>query len=336
MSVAHAPEQEAVNADSFLDIVASVVSIMLIMVMMIGMRIRNTSVDALVQAAVADSQTALDDAQGAERSLRADVQSAADRIEQVQRETAARAAERQVLGLAVATMEHDIRVRREGLDAQARQDFDLVQGIARTRQQLVELDRARQQAAAAEPEAVVMRNRPTPLSQAVDGRETHFQLRNGRIVYVPLDALLQAFKSDVMRQVQKLRDGPELNDTVGPIGGFRLRYTMVRKSAAVESSHGPGHAAYAQLDRWTLIPTADDLGETADAALGAQSDFRAALADCKPGRGTITLWVYPDSFAAFRRVREELYRLGYTVAARPLPAGTPIGGSPEGSKSASQ
>ena len=33
-------ESEAINADSFLDIVASVVSIMIIMVLMVGLRIR--------------------------------------------------------------------------------------------------------------------------------------------------------------------------------------------------------------------------------------------------------------------------------------------------------
>jgi hypothetical protein len=46
--------------------------------------------------------------------------------------------------------------------------------------------------------------------------------------------------------------------------------------------------------------------------------------------------VYPDGFEAFRQIRKELYRLGYTVAARPLSAGTSISGSPDGSKSAAQ
>ena len=39
-------EEEAVNADSFLDIVASIVSVMIIMVMMTGLKIKNTPVDA--------------------------------------------------------------------------------------------------------------------------------------------------------------------------------------------------------------------------------------------------------------------------------------------------
>jgi hypothetical protein len=66
------------------------------------------------------------------------------------------------------------------------------------------------------------------------------------------------------------------------------------------------------------------------------SDFRQALAKILPGRTTITIWVYPDGFEAFRQIRRELYRLNYAIAARPLTPGTPIAGSTEGSKSATQ
>ena len=71
-------------------------------------------------------------------------------------------------------------------------------------------------------------------------------------------------------------------------------------------------------------------------ALEQGSDFRQALAKILPGRTTITIWVYPDGFEAFRQIRKELYRLNYVIAARPLPPGKPISGSPEGSKSAAQ
>ena len=45
---------------------------------------------------------------------------------------------------------------------------------------------------------------------------------------------------------------------------------------------------------------------------------------------------YQDSFASFRRIKKELYKMGFSVAARPLPVGTPISGSPQGTKSAAQ
>jgi hypothetical protein len=78
------------------------------------------------------------------------------------------------------------------------------------------------------------------------------------------------------------------------------------------------------------------MGEAANEALAPNSAFRKAMAKIRPGRATITMWIYADSFDAFRLIRKELYRLGYPVAARPLPMDAPISGSPAGTKSAAQ
>ena len=51
---------------------------------------------------------------------------------------------------------------------------------------------------------------------------------------------------------------------------------------------------------------------------------------------TITLWTYPGSFDDFRKLKKELYRLGFPVAARPLPDGVPISASSQGSKSTAE
>jgi len=77
------------------------------------------------------------------------------------------------------------------------------------------------------------------------------------------------------------------------------------------------------------------VGEPVAEALRSPSRFRGVLGGVKPDT-TITLWCYPDSFAAYRQVREELHRLGIPTAGRPLPEGAPIGGSTEGSKSVVQ
>lgn len=148
---------------------------------------------------------------------------------------------------------------------------------------------------------------------------------------------MELLRSQVKRQLYKLADQPELTDTVGPVGGFRLRYTMERHDISMETAREMGRGgSYASLQKWTLIPIADDLGEPVRLALQADSEFRQELAKILPGRTTITIWVYPDGFDAFRQVRKELYRQGYGIAARPLKPGMPIAGSPEGSKSAAQ
>jgi hypothetical protein len=143
------------------------------------------------------------------------------------------------------------------------------------------------------------------------------------------------------QQVHKLRDLPELTDTVGPEGGFRLRYTLVRKEVSPDTARATGRGgAYVQTKRVEFIPIFHELGEPVEVALAEGSDFRRALPKIHPGqtsvRTTVTIWLYPDSFDAFRQIRKELYRLGHPVAARPLPPDTPIAWMPEGSKSAAQ
>jgi hypothetical protein len=76
-------------------------------------------------------------------------------------------------------------------------------------------------------------------------------------------------------------------------------------------------------------------GETTDVALSPHSRFRQVLSAVTPD-ATVTLWCYPDSFDAYRTIREELHRLGIPTACRPMPEGAPIGGSTEGSKSVVQ
>jgi hypothetical protein len=329
------PETEAVNADSFLDIVASVVSIMIIMVLMTGLKIKRSPVAVAPSGAVAQSRAALTADLTAEQTLRREVLQATADIEVVQREMAMRKQERDVLAVAVNTLAERTRAAGEQLNAVAAADPAAGRGMAEARLRLDELERLRVAAENAPAAPIQIESYPTPLSRPVAGREIHFQLRAGRLTHIPLDALIDRFKSDAEQRVQRLRDQPELTDTVGPEGGFRLRYTLERVDVNPERSGGRS-GAYVRLRRWTLIPVADDLGETVEEAFRPDSQFRHVLADRRVRGATVTLWTYPDSFDMFRKIKKELYLAGFPVAGRPLPEGTPISGSPDGSKSASE
>ena len=78
------------------------------------------------------------------------------------------------------------------------------------------------------------------------------------------------------------------------------------------------------------------LGEPVDEAFGTHADLKRRLERSSPEATTVTIWTYPDSFGDFRKLKKTLFELGYTTAARPLPQGILIGGSPSGSKSAAQ
>ena len=86
---------------------------------------------------------------------------------------------------------------------------------------------------------------------------------------------------------------------------------------------------------WKVVPEPGLVSEPVETALRGDSRFLTALR-LADSDATLTFWVYPDSFDAYRKLQEAAHAAGLAVAARPLPAGVPIAGSPNGSRSSSQ
>ena len=248
---------EPVNGDSFLDIVASVVSIMIIMVVMEGVRIKNAPVTVALPATPADAELEKDLA--AEQSLRGDVWKMAEEIRGVQREAA-------VHGAAARSARHDgLGGRAPGSRAAA---------AARRRQagrfrfgpkhRGIEVPTRstcpRAPAGGRTPpgQPVVVESYPTPISREVDGPEAHLMISQGRVVFVPMEELVDQLKSQLRRQAYKLADQPELSDTIGPVDGFRLHYTLERRDLRPTAPGEPVAAAATYRSRsfrWCPSPT---------------------------------------------------------------------------------
>ena len=324
--------------DSFLDIVANIVGILIILVMVTGLRVRNATVEAAsTDETLRAEAAALQTERAKANSLRRDVLAAAGKAQELARERVLRQQERDRLATLVAAWEHKIESYRGQLDQDAQRAFDLQLNLSGAKAELESLRRQRAAAQAADVPPIRIESLPTPLSKPVDGKEAHFQIRGGRVVFIPLEKLLEEFQEEARLKVRTLLQQPELTEVVGPVGGFRLRYTLVRREITDETAIAAGRAGmYATLSRWTLIPESGQLGEPIDVALGPSSRFRSALGQFRPARATVTIWTYPDSFAEFRQLKQELYQLGFPTAGRPLPHGTPIGGSPQGTKSAAE
>jgi hypothetical protein len=321
------PETEAVNADSFLDIVASIVSIMIIMVVLTGLKIKNTPVDASISGQIVQATAALKQDAAAEQAIMGEVHQTTAQIEDLQREAMLRERQRNLLALAVSTLEQRLQGGTRQVGERKQRDAGLETALADARAQFDQLNRQRVAVESSDGPAVQVECYPTPISRPVDGREIDFQLRNGRLAFVPLEPLRAEFLRDASEKKDRLMDLPEFANTVGPIGGFRLRYTIERRKLV------PGVGASGNLKAFTLIPVSDDMGEPWQAALADSSEFRRVLAGHEPKYTLVTVWIYPESFEAFRQIKKELWRLGYAVAARPLPEGVPIGFSPHGTKS---
>jgi hypothetical protein len=329
-------DDQGIGGDSFLDVVTNIVGILIILVMVVGMRAGRLP-DPGGAADANPNDDELRQAEATAADLESDVLRLADEMESLAATTENRFAERAMLAQFVSQRQHDLDQSRQRMSVATREQFDLQRSVAAARSQLQELDEERLRQTAAKPTKIEIQNYPTPLSQTVFGKELHVQLRGGRVAPIPLDELIARFKQQAPQKVDRLRSQPELTETLGPIDGFRLRYTLERVDMPLDTQLRTGQGgSYVQLYEYTLIPVSSQLGETLADALRPTSQFLSELSRHDAGRTTVTLWTYPDSFDEFRALRKELYRLGYQVAGRPLPFGQPIGGSPQGSKSSAQ
>ena len=167
----------------------------------------------------------------------------------------------------------EIQDRRQNLDAVKQADFDLARGLSEAKFQLDQLLRQREQAENAPAAPVVVESYPTPISRAVDGPEAHLLINNGRVVFVPLETLLEEFHMQVKREAYKLLEQPEV-DRYGR-AGRRFPASLHAGASRHFARGGPNDtitaAATCGLQRWTLIPDSNDLGEPVRLAL---SGFR--------------------------------------------------------------
>ena len=186
------------------------------------------------------------------------------------------------------------------------------------------------------PPPTVIEHRVTPISHEVLGPEVHFRLERNRVSVVPLEGLLERLKEQIDRQKDWLLRYRRHEGEVGPVEGFTMRYVIERKALSVfeELQHGRGIVRIA-VTQWRIEPNQNLIAETAGEAQRVNSAFQAALLTA-PYDATLTFWIYPDSFALYRQLQQIAQRHGFTVAARPLPFGVPIAGSPRGSRSAGQ
>ncbi len=338
MSTVQSSYDDMPGHDSFLDIVGNMVGILIILVLAVGVRAGRTaaerdqhlSTESPGRAAAERSETA---------SLIGNLARLRRRWFAMRREVADRAAERDEWETVLMAVEQELAKRRQELDGRAQYEYDLQRKLATAQQHLDQLVDWQISLESSPPDTEKIESRPTPLGKAVEGRELHFRLLGGRVAPIPLEPLLIQLRGQAQRQLSKLHHQSHWIDTVGPVGGFRLRYALQRVdlSAAPTAGRTAGSSgSVVQLARWQLIPASPEMGEPVESAIRDGSRLRRLLAAHGQQRITLTVWTYPDSFAELQTLKEYLHANGYAVAIRPLPRDVPIGGSPHGSRSVAQ
>ena len=170
----------------------------------------------------------------------------------------------------------------------------------------------------------------SPVARPAKGHEYHFEVRDGRIGFIDLEKLMEMVKKDFQVRMRLSGSPRGIRSEVGPVGEYGLAYEIGPANDLLSGSTGFG------MKGWEIVPAREPRGETVEQATLPFSEFQRSIKRLNPHEATITMWVYPSGFGAFRQLRDQLHAQGFMVAARPLPEGIPVRGSPTGSLSAGQ
>jgi hypothetical protein len=332
---------EMPGQDSFLDVFANIVGILILLVMVLGVR-ATYAVDPVENAgALEDDAPALvsdDDVREARQEAAGEEREFLELIRQareMREERLLREQERAMLVTFVAAAEREMSDRRAELSQQQQSDLDIRQQLAAAQMALDTLSREKIALLSQEPEVIEIECGPTPLATAVKGKEVHLQLANRHVAIVPLDEFIEQLEQHIPQNLWRLRDQDELVMTIGPKGGFRLRYFIEKVRVAMPNGSTSGMVVGQApvFSRGVLIPVSDPLGEPVDQAVLPNSELRRHLSQFNPQTTTITVWTYPGNYRQLQQLRKWVRELGFQTATWPREAGDPIAFSPSGKQS---
>ncbi len=193
-------------------------------------------------------------------------------------------------------------------------------------QQLDDLGREQISLLSQEPETEVVESLPTPLAKIVSGQELHLRLAYGLVAVVPFDELEKELETHLDRNAWRLREQGAMDGTVGPMNGFRLRYRIQLAQVSIPTPNGSNDVRTVPRFRVDFIPTSPPKSASRSTRPCCPPPSSVARSSrFSPTNTTVTIWTYPDSFQAFRQLKNLLFDLGYSSAGRPLPEGVLMG-----------
>jgi hypothetical protein len=366
MSRRHSDEIEF-GSDSFLDIVANIVGILIILIVVAAIKAGTAPISAArvaeylrthVKPAPAKAEQAAVPKPAPEpakvpprpeplvippspalieraNALKAEIasldsqsQSAATAIETASREE-------QADSQAISQLRQALGSESAELGRDKTQLADTESRLALRKTGLLQMEVDIQKAQAVKPPVATLKHKLTPLGREISGKELHFRLLNNRVAFLPIEELIQRLRPQILQHRDRLiRNGIQRGE-IGPVVGFHMEYVLEARRLSAMEELRQGMSVAITLSSWKLVAEPDLETESGYEAVKDHGDFLRRLRDAD-AETTITFWVYPDSYALYRELQEFAHRENFTVAARPLPFGIPITGAPEGSRSTGQ
>ncbi len=325
--------------DSFLDVITNIVGILILLVLVVGLRAQRSVQNGggTVVAEQMQTQDQLRSVTNKALSTELNVRDLVHRVGTAYGEANFREAERQLLSNAIAEAEKELAARRANLSADGQRDFDTRQKLNEAQARLDDLTRQQIALMSQEEAPEQLECQPTVLAKAVTGKEVHVLLSDDYVAIVPFDELIEEMKEDIGANIWRLKQQDEMERTIGPTNGFRLKYVFVKEDVMRQSSAGTFMTgSISRFSHCYFLPVATPVGEPAADAMKPNAEFFQHLKRLRPEGTTVTIWTYPGNYDRLRLLKRSIRELGFQIAVRPLPKGMPIGASRHGSESLSE
>ena len=327
-----------IGQDAFLDIVANLVGILIILVVLVGAHARSNAEnppepDAAIAQQVSAAEVAAEQASARMKMVIQDNEEVEVLIDQENSVARHLTEVRHKRLVAMEELKQQLAAKKAELD---NQDQAIVQqqsekiALERKLQELTDTAEAVSNLNTNASDAKTINHYPNPIARTVFSQEVHFRLTGGKLVYVPMDELVSKMKQDWQLIAERKTEFNNARDTIGPIGNFRLQYEL-------ESSATAGSRRRIRFKRFALYPVNENAGEPVAVALSnPASQWNAVLKNLNPAQTTVSIWVYPDAFVDHSMVKGWLYDNGFKMASWPLEYGRLISGGPDGLKTSAQ
>ena len=323
--------------DAFLDIIANLVGILIILIVIVGASASqaaksSVAVDPEVESKIQQASYEAKRQSIALKKITIDNESLEQMIDQEQEIARQLTDVRHQRLVELETVRREIEKQTLQLAAEDRQRLEQDAGQRKLRQRLQSLNASisavEHLQTGVEKETEVIRHYPNPIAKTVFAQEVHFCLSDGKLTWVPLDELVDMMK----RHWQLVADNKafqQTRQTIGPIGNYRLQYDLY--------STGTGRNRRVQFRQFSLFPVSRLVGENvAEALSNSRSDWATRLDGHPPSATTVSIWVYPDSYIQHAEVKKWLHEKGFKMASWPLEHGKLISGAPDGFRTTAQ
>ena len=328
------------GGDSFLDIVANIVGILVLLVVVVGVRAARTVTAPEPEESISQSEIVEQAEEAYQEALsdRHDVERLAQQVQITQGEAKRRDQVRLEMATYAAKLRQELDEERSRLDSSEKEAYDTNNELAQARLKLQDLNlRQVSLMSAPEVDSEKIEFDTTPIIRTRVKDEVFLRLEGDRVTHLPIRELKQAVEESLPALRSSLNSAPgdeaRVERVVGPVDGFALRCVFQRRT--VRTPQGMmvvGGLLRARLEE----RPGTAYQESIDTALSDESLLIARLGEIDPDKTVITLAIYPDSFDVAPELEEKLRDQGYRVAKTLLREGQPILFSPHGRETALQ